>query len=175
MLRLGYCWAAAPAASAKSAAAPRTRMADMGWNLLELPDGRAPILPLRAAPGRSRRRRMLVEKPGQPLAQVPVAHRLDVADLGHNPELLRFARSLVQALRMVRRHHQVLLAVNEKHRDRRKRLDRRGRRIVVLHRQAREPLERPGEEESGKLLARDQAIVGKRAVQNDGANAGPVA
>src|SRR5688500_18603919 len=166
MLRLGYCWAPALEANATAtAAAPKTRITDIGIKSpLGLPGSAGPMIAADLA-------RVALQELGQPLAPGLVAHRLDMPGVGHHPELLRLARALVEPLRMVRRDDQVLLAVDEQHRDRRQRLDRGDRRKIVVHRHAGKPLERPGEEEPGHLLADDQAIVGERAVEDDGAHA----
>src|SRR5688572_4312778 len=111
MLRVGYCWAPAFAARTRNSPAPRTRMVDIGQvsrrSLIIARDGVGGIA---------------LEEFGQALTHVLVADGLDMAASRDDPHVFGFAGALVQPLRMVQRHDHVVLAVDEKHRDRRKRL-----------------------------------------------------
>ena len=75
---------------------------------------------------------------------------------------------------MVRRDHLVGFPLNDQDRQRRQRADPVERPVAVVDGQAERPLQRPGRPEVRELLARERAVAGERALDDQRADVAPV-
>jgi hypothetical protein len=118
------------------------------------------------------------EDPCEVFAQPPPvldpAEGLDMPGAGQQPELLGFAGGLEEGDAVVGRNHPVGLALDDQDRQRGKRGDPLDRPIAIVDGQAEQPLQRPGRPEARELLPGERAIAGERALDDQGANLGPV-
>ncbi len=117
---------------------------------------------------------MAVQEFRQALADVLALHRLDVAGVGHHPDLLRLGGARVEALGVLDRHDGVALAVDEEQRDGADGVHRCCGREIVVDRLRQQPLERPGEEEARRLVPDDAPVVREGAVDDDRPHVGAV-